>query len=244
MTQKETISATQPDMAASEEAMDTRIRASEAAAKETNMSFLANIKLYSKAVAFSMILSTCIIMDGYDKNLLQRLFAFAPFQRRYSEQQPDGSYQLSASWQAGLANGVSVGEIIGLFVNGWASERFGYRKTVLFFLGAVTAFIFVLFFAPGVEVLLVGEILCGIPWGVFQTLTTVYAAEVCPVNLRGYLTTYVNLCWVIGTLLGQGVLRAFLSDGTGELAYRIPFAIQWVWPIPIAIGVLFAPESP
>jgi MFS transporter, SP family, general alpha glucoside:H+ symporter len=26
--------------------------------------------------------------------------------------------------------------------------------------------------------------------------------------------------------------------------YKIPFAIQWIWPIPIAIGCILAPESP
>ena len=50
--------------------------------------------------------------------------------------------------------------------------------------------------------LLVGEILCGLPWGVFQTITTAYAAEVTPVVLRPYLCTYVNLCWVFGQLVG------------------------------------------
>jgi len=50
--------------------------------------------------------------------------------------------------------------------------------------------------------LLVGEILCGLPWGVFQTITTAYAAEVTPVALRPYLTTYVNLCWVMGQFVG------------------------------------------
>jgi SP family general alpha glucoside:H+ symporter-like MFS transporter len=30
---------------------------------------------------------------------------------------------------------------------------------------------------------------------VFQTLTTAYASEVCPIQLRGYLTAYVNMCW-------------------------------------------------
>lgn len=224
--------------------LDDRLEASDAVHKETNMSAWECVKLYPKAVIFSIIVSSCIIMEGYDVNLLQGLFAFGPFQRRYGELQPDGSYQLTASWQAGLANGVSVGQIMGLFINGWASERFGYKKTVLVSLFGVTCFIFILFFAPNVEVLLVGEILCGIPWGVFQTLTTVYASEVCPVNLRGYLTTFVNLSWVLGTLLGQGILRAFLDSGSSEWAYRIPFAIQWVWPIPIAIGVCFAPESP
>lgn len=222
-----------------------RIKASEAAERETTMSLWMGLKLYPKAVAFSAAISACIIMEGYDVNLLQGLFAFAPFQRRYGRKQADGSYQLSAAWQAGLANGAAVGEILGLFLNGFISERIGYRRTLLCSLAVLTGFIFILFFAPSVEVLQVGEILCGIPWGVFQTLTTVYASEVCPVTLRAYLTTYVNLCWVIGTLLGQGILRACLeSSSNSEWAYRIPFAIQWAWPVPIALAVLFAPESP
>ena len=65
-------------------------------------------------------------------------------------------------------------------------------------LSLVTAFIFIPFFAHNIVQLLVGLILMGIPWGVFQTLTCTYAAEVCPTGLRAYLTTYVNLCWVIG----------------------------------------------
>jgi SP family general alpha glucoside:H+ symporter-like MFS transporter len=31
---------------------------------------------------------------------------------------------------------------------------------------------------------------------------------------------------------------------TDQWAYRIPFAVQWVWPLPILIGCIFAPESP
>lgn len=33
----------------------------------------------------------------------------------------------------------------------------------------------------------------------------------CPVKLRPYLTTYVNLCWVIGQLIASGVLTGLLS---------------------------------
>lgn len=49
--------------------------------------------------------------------------------------------------------------------------------------------IFISFFGKSLAVQLVGQILCGIPWGVYQTVTTVYASEVLPVNLRGYLTS-------------------------------------------------------
>lgn len=78
-------------------------------------------------------------------------------------------------------------------------------------LAIMIATIFVPVFAPSIEVLCVGEFLMGIPWGVFQTLTTAYAADVCPQALRPILTTYVNLCWVMGQLLASGVLRATLN---------------------------------
>jgi SP family general alpha glucoside:H+ symporter-like MFS transporter len=107
----------------------------------------------------------------------------------------------------------------------------------------MAAFIFIPFFAPNKIVLLIGNFCQGLSWGVFQTITTVYGAEVCPVALRHYLTTYVNLCWVLGQLLAAGILKAFLTrDDTW--GYKIPYAIQWVWPLPIAIGCYLAPESP
>lgn len=61
---------------------------------------------------------------------------------------------------------------------------------------ANAAQIFISFFGKSLGAQLAGQILCGIPWGVYQTVTTVYASEVMPANLRGYLTSYVNLCWV------------------------------------------------
>jgi SP family general alpha glucoside:H+ symporter-like MFS transporter len=78
---------------------------------------------------------------------------------------------------------------------------------------------------------------------VFQTLTTTYASEVMPVPLRCYLCTYVNLCWVMGQFIASGVLRAMLNNNT-QWSYRIPFALQWMWPVPIIVGCIFAPESP
>jgi MFS transporter, SP family, general alpha glucoside:H+ symporter len=78
---------------------------------------------------------------------------------------------------------------------------------------------------------------------VFQTLTITYASEVCPVALRGYLTTYVNFCWGLGQVIGIGVVKSMLGRHD-EWAYRIPYALQWMWPLPLFIGVALAPESP
>jgi SP family general alpha glucoside:H+ symporter-like MFS transporter len=89
----------------------------------------------------------------------------------------------------------------------------------------VTAFITIFFTAPNIQVLLVAEILAGIPWGCFQTVTISYASEVVPVALRGYLTCYVNLCWGVGQLVGVGVIKAMLGR-TDSSAYKIPYGLQ------------------
>ncbi|KAJ5273163.1 hypothetical protein N7478_008288 [Penicillium angulare] len=211
--------------------------------KEQNMSLLQGIKLYPKAVAWSILISTCIVMEGYDISLVNNFYAFPQFCQKYGTLQANGSYQVSASWQSGLSNGAYVGEIIGLFMNGWASERFGYRYTIMGCLILVTAWTAIFFTAPNVQALLAAEILCGIPWGVFQTLTVTYASEVCPVALRGYLTTYVNFCWGLGQLIGIGVIKGMLNR-QDEWAYRIPYGLQWMWPLPLFIGIFLAPESP
>ncbi|GAQ05907.1 alpha-glucosides permease MPH3 [Aspergillus lentulus] len=211
--------------------------------KEHSMTLWQALKIYPKAVGWSILLSCAIIMEGYDVVLIGSFFAYPQFNQKYGHIMSDGNYGLDAKWQAALTNAMSCGQIIGLFINGIVSERFGYRRTLMTCLAATVGFVFILFFAPNIQTLVAGELLMGIPLGVYQTLTVTYASEVCPVAIRGYLTTYVNLCWVLGQLIASGVLKG-LEERTDEWAYRIPFAIQWVWPVPIFIGVFLAPESP
>ena len=231
------LSATVPDLAQ----LTTDAKA--ATQSEHSMTILEALRLYPKAVGWSVLLSLAIVMEGYDTILLTQFFAVPGFKKHYGEPTGNGDYEVSTAWQSGLTNGVQVGEILGLFLNGIVAEKYGYRITMFGSLVAVTCFIFLSFFAVDVKMLEAAEILCGIPWGVFQTLTTIYAAEVTPVALRAYLTTYVNLCWITGQLIGSGVLRGFINNST-QWAYRIPFAVQWTWTVPLLIGVYFAPESP
>lgn len=84
------------------------------------------------------------------------------------------------------------------------SDKIGYKKTMIIALMLMICFIFIPFFSPSIEIFVVGAVLQGIPWGVFQTLTVTYASEVCPLKLRSILTTYVNLCWVIVSLPSCG----------------------------------------
>ncbi|GAB7366889.1 hypothetical protein MBLNU230_g1251t1 [Neophaeotheca triangularis] len=211
---------------------------------EHNAGLLANLKKFPHAVGWSVLLSATIIMEGFDIVLINSLLAVPAFQRAFGEQMPDGSWEITAAWQAGLTNGALAGQVMGLFLNGIIADRYGFRKTMIGALMATTAFIFIVFFTQSLPQLLVGLFLCGIPWGVFQTLTGTYAAEVCPTNLRSYLTSYVNMkSWVIGQFLASAVLQG-VGERTDQWAYRIPYALQWMFPVPLIIGIYLAPESP
>jgi MFS transporter, SP family, general alpha glucoside:H+ symporter len=216
------------------------------AIEETNveheMTLWQGMKLYPKAITWSFLISLSVIMEGYDTALLGNFFAYPTFQKKYG--QPfDGGYELAARWQTSLGLASGVGSMFGVLISGYITDLYGHKRIMQASLIAITGFIFITFFAPNATVLLVGEILCGLPWGAFATVAPAYAAEVCPVVLRGYLTAYINLCWVIGQLLASGVLRGFVNR-TDEWGYRIPFALQWMWPVPLFIVVTFAPESP
>ncbi len=136
-----------------------------------------------------------------------------------------------------------MGQLAGLLINSYAQDRFGCRPTMMAFMAWMAAVLFIPVFAPSLSVLAFGEAMCGIPWGVFQTLSTAYASEVVPTVLRPYLTAYVCMCWGAGILLSSGVVRA-VAGIEGNLGWRLPFAIQFVWPLPLFIGAYFAPESP
>ena len=113
-------------------ATDRVIQAAKAAAKkEESMTLLQGIRLYPKAIAWSMLISTCIVMEGYDVCLINNFcgcFTFRPsngtlagygtrtnglgwlpdafpqFNRKYGEQLPSGKWEVTAPWQAGLSN--------------------------------------------------------------------------------------------------------------------------------------------
>ncbi|CAK7235702.1 hypothetical protein SBRCBS47491_009385 [Sporothrix bragantina] len=211
--------------------------------KEHSMGLWQGIKLYPKAIGWAAIISATCIMEGFSIALIGNFYAFAPFNRKYGELQPDGSYQVSASWQAGISNGAQVGQILGLLLTGVCVEKFGYRRFILACLVYQAGMVAIFFCATNIKILMVAYCLTGIDFGVFMSIAISYASEVCPVALRGYLTTWGNSCWGIGQLIAIGVIRSMFTRND-EWAYRIPYGLQWMWIPPLMLGMWFAPDSP
>ncbi|KAI4605399.1 hypothetical protein J4E83_010597 [Alternaria metachromatica] len=146
---------------------------------ERSMSLREGIRLYPKAITWSVLLSMTLIMEGFSTILVPNLFAMQPFRKQFGTLQSNGLYEISADWQSALVNGGLAGQIVGLFATGILAERIGY----------------------------------------------------------------VNACWVLGQLIASIVMRGMINNTT-TWSYRIPFALQWIFPVPILFAVYFAPESP
>lgn len=182
------------------------------------------------------------------------------FQARFGVPDGAGGFAISAAWQSGLSNSSVVGQLVGLTASGWLCDKIGPRKTTMAFLCWMICAIFATFFAPSLPVLAFGMAICGVGWGSFQTMTTAYASEVVPTVLRPYVTAWVCMCWGLGILISSAVVRAVVNvqgdlgelmilgssqiSGLIRLAWRLPFALQWVWPLPMLVVAYFAPDSP
>ncbi|KAH8721891.1 general substrate transporter [Ilyonectria robusta] len=216
----------------------------EATTQEHNLGVLQAFKTYKRAAFWSIMISTTVIMEGYDVTLIGSFYGYPTFKQKYGTYlESTGDKQISAEWQQKFNCLGALANIIGAMLNGWATAKWGHRKVLMVSLFWLASFIFVVFFAPTIEVMLVGQFLCNIPWGVFATTGPAYAAEVTPLAIRGYLTAYINLCWCIGQFISAGVLKGLVNNDT-EWSYRVPFAVQWIWPIPLFIAAWMAPESP
>lgn len=138
-------------------------------------------------------------MEGYDTAVLNNIIGLQSFREHFGYDtgkldNPEQRYQLSAAWQTAVGQAPSIGCFVGIFIASWAQDRWGYKRTIQVALICLTGFIFINFFAVNVQMLFVGELLCGLPWGAFSSSAVSYASDVTPIPLRGYLTTYVNLC--------------------------------------------------
>lgn len=219
--------------------------ANEATDLEHNLPLIEIFQTWKKSVIWAVLFCVCIVMDGYDSNLITNLYGLPAFQRKYGELLDDGTdtYYIPAPWQVALAMSSPVGRVIGGALQGYIAERIGRKKTLIGCLVLVSGFVFIVFFAENIGVLLAGQMLCGIIWGVLTSLAPTYASEITPLRLRGILTAYVNLCWSMGQFISTGVLAGMESNET-KWGYRIPFALQWLWPVLIFSYIFFAPESP
>ncbi|KAJ3546736.1 hypothetical protein NMY22_g1937 [Coprinellus aureogranulatus] len=186
---------------------------------------------------------------GYNLGVFSGILVMSNFERNFPSITTD-----SVTMKGLVSSIIHLGAWLGTIQNGWASEKFGRRRSITLacafaILGAALqtgarnpAFFYVGRFFTGVGV---GALSVGVP---------LYNTEISPSSIRGGLGSLFQLSVELGTFVAFW-MRIPPSDfgcnyiggteeGQTEAAWRIPMALQLLPAIVLAIGILFVPESP
>ncbi|EHA49515.1 hypothetical protein MCOR27_001786 [Pyricularia oryzae] len=221
-----------------------RAGAIEAEQQELSMTVIETVKAYPAATFWAFIMSCTIIMEAYCVFLMGNFVAIDRFKNRFGEfSERENGFIITTPWQSGLQMTGPVGAFIGVMIAGPITSKIGYRWATIGGLMALNGFIFVFFFADSLAVMLVSQLLEGIPWGIFIANAPAYCSEIVPMRLRAPCTQMLQMFWAIGAIIVQAVTYQY-NEVDADIAYKIPIALQWMFPTPLALLVWWGPESP
>jgi len=91
--------------------------------------------------------------------------------------------------------------------------------------------------------LTIGQAFEGVPWGFFIANSPAYASEIVPMALRGACTATLQMSWSIGGIIVAAATYGYQHKDDSS-AWKVPLALQWIFPTPLMVIIFFAPESP
>lgn len=156
------------------------------------------------------------------------------------------TYVIPATWQSLYGGIAQLAAIIGAYGTGWLADRIGRRYTNLIscLISMVGVGVQYASIPSGsLGILTAGKGINGISIGMWLVIGPLYASEVAPLRLRGWLTAITNITQFSGVLLFTGIIYK-LGPLPTKLSYEIPFICQWIVPSIIILTIYFWPESP
>lgn len=163
-------------------------------------------------------------MESYCVFLIGSFIALPRFAKDYGIQN-NGKWVIETEWQSALQAIGPIGALLGVFLAGPLTSKIGYRWATISGLMALNAFIFVFYFANSLPVMLVSQILEGIPWGIFIANSPAYCSEIVPMKLRAPATQMLQMFWAIGAIIVGGITYHYNTLDHPNAYRYVPFRI-------------------
>jgi SP family general alpha glucoside:H+ symporter-like MFS transporter len=162
-------------------------------------------------------------MEAYCVFLMGSFIALPAFANEYGVFVPHKNKMvIEAKWQSALQCGGPIGAIVGCWLAGPLTSRIGYRWATITGLMLLNVFIFVFYFANSLPIMLLSQLLEGIPWGIFIANAPAYCSEITPIQLRAPATQMLQMFWAIGAIIVGGVAYSY-NQRLDSSAYRYIF---------------------
>ncbi|CAI7635546.1 hypothetical protein PCG10_000343 [Penicillium crustosum] len=158
-----------------------------------------------------------------------------------------GRTTLTASHSSLIVSILSAGTFFGAVLAGDVAEWVGRKWTVITGC-AIYAVGIVIQMLTGIGgnalgIIAAGRLIAGIGVGFESAIVILYISEICPKKVRGAIVACYQFCVTIGLMLASCLVYGTENrKDTGS--FRIPIAIQFIWAIVLASGLVFLPDSP
>ena len=169
------------------------------------------------------------LLFGYDTGVISGAILFIKKQ-----------FSLSDTMEEIVVSSVLVGAIIGAFMGGTLTNRFGRRRPIILAGIIFTVSAIGTALAPTVAWLIAARIASGIAIGMASFISPMYIAELAPAKVRGALVA-VNMLAIT-----TGIVVAYLADyALSDIqGWRYMFGLAVIPAIILTIGMWWLPDSP
>ncbi|GAA5893608.1 hypothetical protein JCM6882_007861 [Rhodosporidiobolus microsporus] len=142
---------------------------------------------------------------------------------------------------SGLSQG---GGLIGCFMSGYTSDRFGRRGAIFIacLLGVLSGALQA--GAVNIGMFMAARFIAGLSVGNIQALVPTLMSEFAPPHSRGFLVGLHGVFILLGCIMADWLGAAFFHVQNEGAQWRVPLALQALWPLLLASGIWFIPESP
>ncbi|CAK3868480.1 High-affinity fructose transporter ght6 [Lecanosticta acicola] len=200
---------------------------------------------YTFAVA--SIVSIGGFIFGYDTGQISGFLEMPDFLRRFHNEGNGTSqdpYAFSNAVSGTIVGLLSIGTMFGALLSAPVADKFGRKIciicwNIMFCIGVI---IQITSTDKWYQVAL-GRWVAGFGVGGLSVLTPMYQSETAPRQIRGSMVGTYQLFITFGILVAY-LINFGTETNTNGSAWRIPMGVGFIWPVLMAIGILFLPESP
>lgn len=155
-----------------------------------------------------------------------------------------GTMIVSASRQSLVTSIINVGEFVGAVSAFWIGQSIGLKGGLLLACIIVVIGTTLQVAGTALGLLIAGRLVLGYAVGLISNFVPLYLADCAPARIRGAIVTMYQFNIGLGLIMGVCVDYA-TKERTDTGAFRIPMAVQYIFPIILSTGLLlFCPESP
>ncbi|KAA8650661.1 hypothetical protein EYZ11_003436 [Aspergillus tanneri] len=196
----------------------------------------------------SFILGIVVSMGGfifgYSTGQIAGFTTMDDFKSRFAERQLNGTYKFSNVRNGLIVGLLCIGTMIGALVAAPIADRMGRKFSItLWSLIHIVGIIVQIATDDKWYQVALGRWVAGLGVGALSSIVPMYQSESSPRQVRGAMVSAFQLFVAFGIFISY-----LINFGTESIkstaSWRITMGIGFAWPLILAVGSLFLPESP